>query len=88
MWDGRQSTPGHIRDGRISQASAAVTSRAQGAPPTPAVVHSLVDFELGLFSTQVVDRAAGNLADAPHAAGPALWPASRSARHQRSAHQS
>jgi len=70
MWDGRHSTPGHIRDGLISQAVDAVTGHAQGAPPTPAVVHSIVDFELGLFSTQVVDRSAGNLADGSGRAGP------------------
>src|SRR3954470_4650660 len=63
MWDGRQSKPGLIRDGLSSQVVDAVTGHAQGAPPTPAQVHSIVDFELGLFSTQVTDRSAGSLAD-------------------------
>src|SRR5262249_39973208 len=52
MWDGRQSKPGFIRDGLISQVADAVTRHAQGAPPMPAQVHSIVDFEMGLFSTQ------------------------------------
>jgi hypothetical protein len=70
MWDGRQSTPGQIRDGLISQAVAAVTGHAQGAPPAPAVVHAIVNFELGLFSTQVFDRSAGSLADGAARSGP------------------
>jgi hypothetical protein len=63
MWDGRQSKPGFIRDGLVSQVTDAVTSHAQGAAPTPAQVKAIVDFELGLFSTQVVDRSAGSLVD-------------------------
>jgi cytochrome c peroxidase len=70
MWDGRQSKPGLIRDNLISQVVDAVTSHAQGAPPTPAQVQSIVDFELGLFSTQVVDRSAGSLADGIARSGP------------------
>jgi cytochrome c peroxidase len=62
MWDGRASKPGHaIRDGLINQVVDAVTSHAQGVTPPPTQVHSIVDFELKLFSTQVVDRAAGSL---------------------------
>ena len=70
MWDGRQSKPGLIRDGLLSQAADAVTSHAQGTPPTPAQVHAIVDFELGLFSTQIIDRAAGSLADGIARSGP------------------
>jgi hypothetical protein len=70
MWDGRQSTPGLIRDGLISQAVDAVTHHAQGAPPAPEQVHAIVDFELGLFSTQIVDRSAGSLAEGPARSGP------------------
>jgi cytochrome c peroxidase len=71
MWDGRASRPGQaIRDGLISQVVDAVTGHAQGAPPPPAQVHSIVDFELGLFSTQVVDRSAGNLAAGAARSGP------------------
>jgi cytochrome c peroxidase len=62
MWDGRQSKSGQgIRDGLISQVVDAVTSHAQGTPPPPAQVQSIVDFELGLFSAQVVDHVAGSL---------------------------
>jgi hypothetical protein len=71
MWDGRQSKPGQaIRDGLISQVVDAVTSHAQGTPPPPAQVQSIVDFELGLFSTQIVDRSAGRLATGVTPGGP------------------
>jgi hypothetical protein len=70
MWDGRQSKPGFIRDGLISQVVDAVASHAQGAPPTPAQVQSIVDFELGLFSTQVVDSLAGSLTNGVAHSGP------------------
>jgi hypothetical protein len=71
MWDGRESRPGQaIRDGLISQVATAVTSHAQGATPSPVQVHSIVDFELGLFATQIVDRAAGNLAEGGARSGP------------------
>jgi hypothetical protein len=63
MWDGRQSKAGLIRDGLVSQAVDAVISHAQGSAPTPAQVQAIVDFELGLFSTQIIDRSAGSLAD-------------------------
>ena len=71
MWDGRASRPGHaIRNGLINQVVDAVTGHAQGAPPQPETIHSIVDFELGLFSTQVVDQSAGNLADGIVRSGP------------------
>jgi len=70
MWDGRQSKPGFVRDGLISQAVEAVTGHAQGAPPTPAQVHAIVDFELGLFSTQVADSMAGSLTNGMAHNGP------------------
>ncbi len=72
MWDGRESKPGQaIRDGLIGQVVTAVTGHAQGAPPAPAQVHAIVDFELGLFAAQAVDRAAGSLADGGARSGPA-----------------
>lgn len=72
MWDGRESRPGQaIRDGLIGQAVTAVTGHAQGAPPAPADVHAIVDFELGLFAAQAVDRAAGSLTDGAARSGPA-----------------
>jgi hypothetical protein len=72
MWDGRASTPGQaIRDGLITQVVDAVTGHAQGVAPPRMQIHSIVDFELGLFSTQVVDRSAGSLADGMARSGPA-----------------
>jgi cytochrome c peroxidase len=72
MWDGRESKPGLIRDGLISQVVDAVTGHAQGTPPTPAQVHAIVDFELGLFSAQVADSSAGSLTDGVAHSGPGM----------------
>jgi cytochrome c peroxidase len=72
MWDGRASKPGQaIRDGLVNQVVDAVTGHAQGVPPPSTQIHSIVDFELGLFSTQVVDRAAGSLTEGVARSGPA-----------------
>jgi hypothetical protein len=72
MWDGRASTPGQaIRDGLNHQVVDAVTTHAQGVPPQPAQIRSIVDFELGLFSTQIVDRSAGSLTGGAVRSGPA-----------------
>jgi hypothetical protein len=72
MWDGRASKPGQaIRDGLIHQIVDAVTGHAQGAVPQPAQIQSIVDFELALFSTQVVDRSAGGLTGGAVRSGPA-----------------
>jgi hypothetical protein len=78
MWDGRASAPGQaIRDGLIHQVIDAVTGHAQGVPPPPAQIHSIVDFELGLFATQIVDSSAGSLAAGAARSGPgALVPES------------
>lgn len=71
MWDGRESKPGQaIRDGLISQVVNAVTGHAQGAPPSPVQVQAIVGFELGLFSAQTVDHAAGRLAEGGARGGP------------------
>jgi len=71
MWDGRHSAPGQaIRDGLIAQVVDAITGHAQGARPTPAQVHEIVEFELGLFVTQVVDRGAGSLIAGHARSGP------------------
>jgi len=71
MWDGRASKPGQaIRDGLVTQVVDAVTGHARGATPPPAQIHSIVDFELELFSTQVVDRSAGALAAGVVRSGP------------------
>ena len=71
MWDGRRSTPGQaIREGLIAQVVDAVTGHAQGVPPTPAQLRSIVDFELRLFATQVADRSAGSLTEGSARSGP------------------
>jgi hypothetical protein len=62
MWDGRESAPGRaIRKDLIAQARTAVTGHAQGAAPADAQLAAIVDFELGLFAAQALDRAAGSL---------------------------
>lgn len=62
MWDGRESTAGRaIREGLIQQARHAVVGHAQGAPPAEAQLIAIVDFELGLFAAQALDRLAGSL---------------------------
>ena len=62
MWDGRETVPGQsIRDDLIAQALSATTGHAQGVPPSRALLREIVEFELGLFTTQTVDRAAGSL---------------------------
>jgi cytochrome c peroxidase len=72
MWDGRASPPGQaIRDGLIHQVVDAITSHAQGDSPAPADVQSIVDFELGLFATQVADVSAGSLITGDARSGPA-----------------
>jgi cytochrome c peroxidase len=71
MWDGRLSKSGQaIRDGLASQVVEAVTGHAQGTSPSPEQIHAIVKFELGLFSTQIVDRSAGTLADGVARGGP------------------
>jgi len=71
MWDGRASSAGQaIRDGLVRQVVDAVTGHAQGTAPAPAQIRAIVDFELGLFSTQAVDRSAGSLAEGVARSGP------------------
>ena len=75
MWDGRESKSGQaIRDGLISQVTAAVVGHAQGTPPSPQQVHAIVNFELGLFSAQMVDRGVGGLNASGARGGPAALP--------------
>ena len=70
MWDGRDSGQGRaIRDDLIAQAFEATTGHAEGAPPSPAQLNAIVDFELGLLAAQVRDHAAGNLSAAGATAG-------------------
>lgn len=62
MWDGRETVPGQaVRADLITQALDATTGHAQGQPPTQAQLDSIVQFELGLFTSQIRDRQAGRL---------------------------
>jgi cytochrome c peroxidase len=71
MWDGRASPAGQaIRDGLINQVVDAVAVHAEGLPPSPTQVQSIVDFELGLFATQVADTSAGSLTTGSARSGP------------------
>jgi hypothetical protein len=71
MWDGRHTAAAtSMRDDLIAQAREAVTSHAEGTPPTDAQLRAMVDFELGLFTAQVRDERAGRLSDAGAEGGP------------------
>jgi hypothetical protein len=71
MWDGRDTIAGHaIRDGLLAQAREAPIRHAAGAPPPPAQVNAIVDFELGLFTAQLRDRRAGSLGERTARGGP------------------
>jgi len=71
MWDGRESSPGRaIRDDLLIQARNAITGHAQGAAPSDAQLAAIVDFELGLFSAQALDRSTGSLSVQGAAGGP------------------
>ena len=62
MWDGRESAPGQaIRDDLAIQARNATIGHAQGDAPSRAQLRAIVDFELGLFTAQAVDRSVGSL---------------------------
>ncbi len=62
MWDGRETVKGQaMRADLLTQASDATTGHAQGAAPALAQLNAIVDFELGLFTAQRTDDAAGSL---------------------------
>jgi cytochrome c peroxidase len=64
MWDGREPS-------LLSQANDATLGHAQAAAPlTPAQQQQIVDFETGIFTAQVFDSAAKDLADAGATGGP------------------
>jgi cytochrome c peroxidase len=63
MWDGRETVKGQaIRGDLATQANDATTGHAQGTPLSPAQAEEIVDFELGLYTAQIHDHSAGNLA--------------------------
>ena len=74
MWDGRQNRPGRsLPDALAAQALDAITGHAQrslGQPLDPAVLHSIVKFETGLFLAQTYDAHAGWLDEAGGGGGP------------------
>jgi cytochrome c peroxidase len=62
MWDGRESEAGGtIAEHLARQATAATTGHAQGNSLAEDQRHAIVDFETGLFTTQVFDRSAKSL---------------------------
>jgi cytochrome c peroxidase len=62
MWDGRETVKGQaIGADLLTQALDATTIHAQGAPPSPADLQDIVNFELGLFTAQARDHRAGSL---------------------------
>lgn len=67
MWDGRESFKGQTLQFNLSdQIVGATLGHAQAAQrPTDAQVQAILNFELGIFTAQETDRAAGEL----HAAG-------------------
>jgi len=72
MWDGRQTFPGQsIHFDLSDQANGATLGHAAGINPlTPAQRASIVNFEMGLFTAQSTDNAAGVLNSRRGAGGP------------------
>jgi hypothetical protein len=62
MWDGRETVKGQaISDDLATQANDATKGHAQGAPLALSQAKDIVQFELGLFTAQTMDRGAGSL---------------------------
>jgi hypothetical protein len=62
MWDGRETVKGQaIAADLATQANDATTGHAQGGPLSPAQASAIVQFELGLYTAQTLDRKAGSL---------------------------
>jgi hypothetical protein len=63
MWDGRETAPGKsIADDLTQQAIDATLGHAQAAaPPDAATAQAIRDFEINLFTAQVLDKGAGVL---------------------------
>jgi cytochrome c peroxidase len=71
MWDGRATISGHaVKDDLVAQALEATLGHAQGSAPSSAQLRGIVAFELGLFTAQSRDHAAGNLGVAERPSGP------------------
>ncbi len=72
MWDGRERPDGRgVRDALASQVRDAVLGHMQGLQaPSDAVVNQIVDFETGLYTSQIFDNNAGRLNTEDINAGP------------------
>lgn len=72
MWDGRETVPGRGLTGDLlDQANGATLGHAQATQGlTAAQRQQIVDFETGLFTTQVFDKVAGDLTKARASASP------------------
>jgi cytochrome c peroxidase len=71
MWDGRETVKGQAITGDLrTQAQSATTGHAQGNAPTPEQLQQIVDFEMTLFTAQMVDRRAGSLVTGGATGGP------------------
>jgi hypothetical protein len=72
MWDGRETVKGQaISDDLATQANDATKGHAQGAPLALSQAKDIVQFELGLFTAQALDRGAGSLGARGALGGPA-----------------
>ena len=71
MWDGRETVPGQaIASDLATQANDATTGHAQGTTLSADQRQAIVDFETGLFTTQVFDWRAGSLTSDGALSGP------------------
>lgn len=80
MWDGRETlqsladratVEANLRADLVHQAQSATLGHAQASrAPTSAQLNAIVDFELGLFSAQWIDQAAGRLTALDARGGP------------------
>ncbi|MEO8054178.1 MAG: hypothetical protein ABI768_03435 [Acidobacteriota bacterium] len=71
MWDGRETFSGQTIDfDLLDQANGATVGHAQGIPLSTQQRREIVDFEMGLFTAQVYDVAAGDLGTQGAKGGP------------------
>ncbi len=71
MWDGRETFHGQtIHFDLDHQANDATTGHAQGSPLTAAQQEEIEAFEIGLYTAQIRDNAAGNLTAKQARGGP------------------
>ena len=87
MWDGRETKPGQsIVDDLKGQAKDATLGHAQASlTPTDDEIRQIVSFEMGLFTAQATDNAAGALHAHGATGGPVVLSQQPFSGHQRSA---